>query len=354
MVETMEIKLHQNTQSKLSEVDINNPVFGKVYSDHMFMADYYDGDWNDLRIQPYGDLSISPANTTLHYASTIFEGLKAYRNSAGEVLIFRPQANAQRMIKSAERMCMPVVSEELFMQALTELLRVDKDWVPSKEGTSLYIRPFQLAMDPYIGIRPSDTYSFMIITGPVGAYYSEPVRVKIETKYTRAAAGGVGYAKTGGNYAAALYPAKLAQEQGYHQLIWTDAKSHEYVEESGTMNLMFIINDTLVTPPAGETILHGITRDSILQLARDRGMKVEERPVSVAEVESALKAGTIQEAFGAGTAATIAHIKTIGVNGIDYDLPDVAQRRYSPQFLKDLDAIKKGEAPDPHGWVYKI
>ena len=354
MVETMEIKLHKNTQSKLGEVDINNPVFGKVYSDHMFMADFYDGDWNDLRIQPYGDLSISPANTTLHYASTIFEGLKAYRNKDGEVLIFRPQANAQRMIKSAERMCMPVVSEELFMQALTELLRVDKDWVPSKAGTSLYIRPFQLAMDPYIGIRPSDTYSFMIITGPVGAYYSEPVRVKIETKYTRAAAGGVGFAKTGGNYAAALYPAKLAQEQGYHQLIWTDAKTHEYVEESGTMNLMFIINDTLVTPPAGETILHGITRDSILQLARDSGMEVEERPVAVSEVESALKAGTIQEAFGAGTAATIAHIKTIGVNGTDYDLPDVAQRQYSPQFLKDLDAIKTGEAPDPHGWVYKV
>ncbi len=354
MIETLDIKLQKASQSKLGEVDINNPVFGKVYSDHMFVADFYDGEWRDLRIQPYGNIQISPANTTLHYASTIFEGLKAYRSESGQVMIFRPEANARRMIKSAERMCMPPVPEELFMQSMTELLQLDQSWVPSAPGTALYIRPFQLAMDPYIGIRPSDTYSFMIITGPVGAYYSEPVRVKIETEYTRAAAGGTGFAKTGGNYAAALYPAKLAQQQGYHQLIWTDAKTHEYVEESGTMNLMFVINDTLVTPPFSDTILHGITRDSIVQLAKDKGMKVEERPIKVSEVISSLKDGSMQEAFGAGTAATIAHIQTIGYEGTDYDLPPVSERKYSPQFLQDLDNIKTGKAEDPHGWVYKL
>ncbi len=354
MIDTITINTQRTTQSKLPDVDLDNPVFGKVYSDHMFIADYYDGEWKDHRIVPYGDLKLSPANTTLHYASTIFEGLKAYRSDSGEVLVFRPQDNAKRMVKSAVRMCMPPVPEELFMHSMTELLKLDEAWVPGAAGTSLYIRPFQMAMDPYIGIRPSDTYTFMIITGPVGAYYSEPVKVKIETHYTRAAAGGVGFAKTGGNYAAALYPAKLAQEQGYHQLIWTDAKNHEYLEESGTMNLMFVINDTLVTPPAGDTILHGITRDSILQLARDKGMNVDVRPIKVTEIIDAIENGTLQEAFGAGTAATIAQIKAIGHEGKDYDLPPVEGRQHSLGFLQELSDIKEGKKPDPHGWVYKV
>lgn len=354
MIDTLDIKINRTSNSRINEVDMVNPAFGKVYSDHMFMADFYDGEWHDLRIVPYGDLKISPANTTLHYASTIFEGLKAHRSESGKIQLFRPRDNARRMIASAERMCMPHVPEELFMNGLHELLKLDQQWVPNAPGTSLYVRPFQLAMDPYVGIRPSDTYSFMIITGPVGAYYSEPVRVKIETKYTRAAAGGTGFAKTGGNYAAALYPAKLAQEQGYHQLIWTDAKNHEYVEESGTMNLMFVINDTLVTAPTGDTILNGITRNSILQLARDRGMKVEERPIKVSEVISSIEKGIMQEAFGAGTAATVAQIKTIGFEGTDYDLPDVATRKYSNAFLQDLNDIKSGVKQDKHGWIFQV
>lgn len=354
MIDTLDIQINRTRNSRINEVDMVNPAFGKVYSDHMFMADFYDGDWQDLRILPYGDLKISPANTTLHYASTIFEGLKAHRADTGKVQLFRPRDNARRMIASAERMCMPHVPEELFMQGLNELLKLDNSWVPNAPGTSLYVRPFQLAMDPYVGIRPSDTYSFMIITGPVGAYYSEPVRVKIETKFTRAAAGGTGFAKTGGNYAAALYPAKLAQEQGYHQLIWTDAKTHEYVEESGTMNLMFVINDTLLTAPTGDTILKGITRDSILQLARDRGMKVEERPIKVTEVISSIENGSLQEAFGAGTAATVAQIQAIGFEGTDYELPEVATRKYSNSFLKDLNDIKSGVKEDKHDWIYEI
>ncbi|MFY0689388.1 MAG: branched-chain amino acid aminotransferase [Cyclobacteriaceae bacterium] len=354
MTDTLNISLQKTEHSRLAETDLQNPIFGKVYSDHMFVCDYVSGDWKDFRIVPYGDLSISPANTTLHYASTIFEGLKAHRASNGDILVFRPEDNAKRMIKSAERMCMPAVPEELFMQAMTELLDLDRGWVPSAPGTSLYIRPLELAMDPYVGIRPSDTYSFLIITGPVGAYYSKPVRVKIETEYTRAAAGGTGFAKTGGNYAAALYPAVKAQKEGYDQLIWTDGKTHEYVEESGTMNLLFVMDDTLVTAPTGDTILNGITRNSILQLAKDQGMKVEERPIKVADVIDGIESGKIQEAFGAGTAATITQIQTIGHEGKDYDLPDVAGWKYAPAFLDKLNKIKLGEVVDPHNWIYRI
>jgi len=354
MTETLPIDIQKTTKSRLAETDLENPVFGKMYSDHMFIADYKNGNWQDFRIVPYGNLSISPANTTLHYASTIFEGLKAHRGPNGDILVFRPQANAKRMIKSAERMCMPPVPEEMFMSAMTELLQLDRDWVPTKIGTSLYIRPFQFATDPFIGIRASDTYTFLIITGPVGAYYSKPVRVKIEKHFTRAAHGGTGFAKTGGNYAAALYPAVQAQKEGYDQLIWTDGKNHEYVEESGTMNLMFVINDTLVTAPAGDTILHGITRDSIIQLAKDKGIPVEERPIKVKEVIDSIENGSMQEAFGAGTAATIAQISTIGHDGTDYELPNVSTRKYSNGFLETLMDIKLGKIEDPHNWNYKL
>ena len=354
MIETLDIRINKISESRIKNADLDNPAFGKDYSDHMFIADYKNGEWTDMRIVPYENLSISPANTTLHYASTIFEGLKANKAENGDVLVFRPQANAKRMQISAERMCMPPVPEELFMGAMTQLLQLDREWVPSAPNTALYIRPFQLAMDPYIGIRPSETYQFLIITCPVGAYYAEPVKVKIETHYTRAAKGGVGFAKTGGNYAAALKPAVDAQKEGFNQLIWTDAESHEYVEESGTMNLMFVINDTLVTAPTGDTILKGITRDSVLQLAKDQGMKVEERRIKVTEVINAIKDGSMQEAFGAGTAATIAPIKMIHHEGQDYDLPGVNDWQYAPQFLKTLNEIKTGAVDDPHGWIYRI
>ncbi|MFY0608097.1 MAG: branched-chain amino acid aminotransferase [Cyclobacteriaceae bacterium] len=354
MTETMDIKITRTQSSKLQSADLEKPQFGSVYSDHMFIVDYKDGEWKDARIVPYGDLSISPANTTLHYASTIFEGLKANRSVDGDILVFRPESNARRLQLSADRMCMPRVPEEIFMNGLRELLMLDKDWVPNAEGTALYIRPLQLAMDPYIGIRPSETYQFLIITGPVGAYYAKPVKVKIETNYTRAAQGGTGFAKTGGNYAAALKPAVDAQKEGFDQLIWTDAKTHEFVEESGTMNLMFVINDTLVTAPAGDTILDGITRNSIIQLAKDQGMKVEERPISVKEVISSIQDGSMQEAFGAGTAATVAQIELIHHEGINYQLPPVAEWKYSKGFLNTLNKIKMGEIEDPHNWIFKL
>ncbi len=354
MLETLDIALEKVERSRISEFDENNIQFAKVYSDHMFEAHYKNGQWQDMMIKPYGDLSISPANTTLHYGQSIFEGLKAYKADNGDVLVFRPQANAQRMIKSAERMCIPTVSEKMFMSSLTELLRIDTDWVPSKAGTSLYIRPVTFGMDSFIGIRPSDEYMFLIFTSPVGGYYSEPINVKVETHYTRAAPGGVGAAKTAGNYAAALYPALQAQKMGYSQLIWTDGNTHEFIEESGTMNLAFFIDDSLVTAPTSDTILHGITRDSVLALARDWGVNVEEKRLSVKELTGGLKTGRVKEAFGVGTAATIAPIKTIGHEGVDYDLPSVENWEFTPKILKTLDDIKTGKVEDKFNWVYRV
>jgi branched-chain amino acid aminotransferase len=354
MVKTFDISITQVQESRISELDFDHIEFAKIYSDHMFLADYRNGEWQNLRIQPYKNISLSPANPAIHYGQSIFEGLKAYKNDEGGVLVFRPTDNYHRMNESAERMVMPEIPEELFMEGLVELLKLDKAWVPSKEGTALYIRPFMFATDEFIGVKPSDTFTFMIITSPVGAYYSHPVKVKIEKHYTRAVKGGTGYAKTAGNYAASLYPALLAQKDGYDQLIWTDGQTHEYVEESGTMNLMFIINDMLVTAPTGDTILRGITRDSVLKLAQSWGVPVEERPISVVELIAAIEDGSLKEAFGVGTAATIAHIATIANDGVDYELPGDERWEFSNRVLATLDGIKTGRIEDKFGWNLEV
>lgn len=354
MVDTLKISIQKTAKSRLPEIDFKNIQFGKVYSDHMFMADYRKGEWKNSRIVPYGYMSVSPATPAIHYGQSIFEGLKGYKNEGGEALVFRPLDNWKRMNVSAKRMCMPQIPEEVFMEGMRTLIDLDRSWIPTTTGSSLYIRPFLFSADEYIGIRPSEDFTFMIITSPVGAYYSTPVKVRIETHYTRAAEGGTGFAKAGGNYGGALYPAKLAQDQGYHQLIWTDAKEHKYVEESGTMNVMFVIGDTLVTPALGDSILRGITRDSVLHLARHWGMKVEERRISVDELIDGLKKGIVKEAFGAGTAATIAHIELIGHEGEDYYLPPVGERKFSNRVLRELDEIKRGIRDDAFGWVHKF
>ncbi|MFK7951788.1 MAG: branched-chain amino acid aminotransferase [Ekhidna sp.] len=354
MTDTLDIQITPTQSSKLPQTDFNNLAFGKTFSDHMFVADYEDGEWKNLQIIPYQNLSISPANATLHYAQSIFEGLKAHKNDEGEILIFRPEENAKRLQRSAERMCMPPVPIELFMEGIDQLIKLDQDWVPSDEGTSLYIRPFQFATDPFIGVRPSETYKFMILTGPVGGYYSEPVKVKIEKHFTRAVRGGVGRAKTAGNYAASLYPARQAQAQGYHQLVWTDGQDHEFIEESGTMNIMFVINGTLLTPPTSDSILDGITRQSALTLARDWGLNVEERPIRISEVIEAIEKGTLTEAFGIGTAATISHIRTIGYEEMDYELPAIETREISTRILDALTNIKLGKIEDKFGWIKKV
>ncbi|MDF2159365.1 branched-chain amino acid aminotransferase [Algoriphagus sp. CAU 1675] len=355
MKTSLAFPIRKTQHSHLAGTDFSNLVFGKTISDHMFVADYRNGEWSDLRIEPYAPMQLNPSNAALHYGQSIFEGMKAYKNEEGEILVFRADANWSRMNESAERMCMPYLPKEIFMEGMTQLLDLDRDWVPSAKGSSLYIRPFMFAMDDYIGVKPSDTYRFIIFTCPVGNYYSKPVSVKVETKFTRATEGGTGAAKTAGNYAASLYPALQAQKAGYDQLLWTDGKTHSKIEESGTMNVMFKINGTLLTAPVnGGTILKGITRDSVIQLAKDWNQPLEERFVTVSELKEALENGSLEEAFGTGTAATIAHIRLINIDGKDYELPGKTSDAFSYRVLDALDGIKYGSIADPHEWIIKI
>ncbi len=352
--DTLQIEIQQTSKSRLHEVDFENLVFGKNISDHMFIAEYRDGQWQDSRVVPYGDLSLSPATAALHYGQAIFEGMKAYKNEENEVLLFRAIDNWKRLNKSAERMCMPTIPEEIFMTGLNELIKLDAAWVPSAPGCSLYIRPYMFATDPYIGVRPSLSYYFIIFTSPVGTYYAKPPRVKVETRYIRAAEGGVGGTKCAGNYGGSLYPAKLAQEEGYDQLIWTDAREHAYIEESGTMNIMFVINGKLVTPFVSETTLDGITRKSIVTIAKHWGMEVEERKISVKEVIEALKDDSMEAAFGAGTAVVISPFASIGYEGVDYDLPEVTEDSFVARVKNFITDIRTGKAEDIFGWTLKI
>jgi branched-chain amino acid aminotransferase len=348
------IAIHRTEHSRLPTTDLTEIKFGRVFSDHMFTMDYADGAWKSPRIVPFANLSMSPASSVLHYGQSIFEGLKAYRRTDGTVALFRPQANIARMNRSAQRMCMPAIPEDVFLDALVELVQQDADWIPEGEDAALYIRPFLFAADDYIGIRPSDTYRFMIFTCPVRGYYAEPVRVKIELEYCRAFPGGTGNTKCAGNYAAALYPAKLAQDKGIHQLVWTDGMEHKYIEESGTMNIFFRIDDVLVTPERSGTILEGVTRDSILRIARDMGHTVEERRVAVEEVVEAGRNGRLKEAFGAGTAATVAHIASIAYEDEVFTLPGMDQRSMADGIAKRLDDIRRGHVADPYGWVVPV
>jgi branched-chain amino acid aminotransferase len=348
------IAIHRSERSRLATTDMENIKFGRVFSDHMFAMEFEDGAWRRPRIVPFANLSMSPAASVLHYGQSIFEGLKAYKRADGSVALFRPQANIARMNRSAHRMCMPGVPEDLFLEALVELVQQDSDWIPEGEDAALYIRPFLFAGDEYIGIRPSDTYRFIIFTCPVRGYYAEPVRVKIETEYSRAFPGGTGTTKCAGNYAAALYPAKLAQDKGFHQLVWTDGMEHKYIEESGTMNIFFRIDDTLITPELGGTILEGVTRDSILRIARDEGVRVEERKVTVEEILKAARSGSLKEAFGAGTAATVAHIQSIAHQDEIFTLSPNAEGGMATGIATKLDAIRRGRSADPYGWMLPV
>jgi len=351
---TLHIDITKTAHSRLPGLDVNNLPFGKVFSDHMFIAEYADGQWSKSRIVPFGNLELSPASSMMHYGQAIFEGMKAYRSDNGDVLLFRPSENQKRLNRSALRMAMPEVPEEVFMEGLVELLKLDQNWVPAGDGRSLYIRPFLIATDDYIGVKPSDTYMFLIITTPVGNYYDHPLKVKVEHTFFRAVEGGVGYVKASGNYGRSLYPTSLAKKDGYDQLIWTDAREHKFVEESGTMNLMFVINNTLITPQLRDTILAGITRESVLAIARDWNVNVEERKISVDEISDAFDNGTLQEAFGTGTAATIAHISEIGYNGRNLVLPVLTPESLSKRISKEMDNIRRKRTDDIHNWVYRV
>lgn len=348
------IAIQRTDSSRLSSTNLNDIKFGRVFSDHMLVMDYQDGAWQPPTIMPFGDLHMSPAALVLHYSQTIFEGLKAYKSADGSVNLFRPQANITRMNHSAKRLCMPQIPEELFLEALTTLVGLDSGWIPEGDEAALYIRPFMFASDEYIGVKPSDGYRFIIITSPVRGYYNEPVRVKIETTYSRAFPGGTGETKCGGNYAGGLYPAKLGQDAGYHQLIWTDGLTHQYIEESGTMNVFFNIDGKLITPALDGTILRGVTRDSIIRIAKDEGFPVEERKVSVEEVVTAAREKRLISAFGAGTAATIAHIASIAHGDEVFELPAVGERKLAERIGTVLDGIRRGHLNDKYGWVVRV
>lgn len=351
--EQISFRVEPTNSSRLSQVDFNNLKFGQIMSDHMLVAEYNNGKWEDVSIVPYGDLTISPSMSALHYGQAIFEGIKAYKFEDGTVSIFRPDKNWERFNKSASRLQMPEVPEEIFLGGLKQLLDIDREWVPSKEGTSLYIRPFMFATESALGVHPSISYKFVVITCPVGAYYSKPISLKVETHYTRAAEGGVGFSKNAGNYALSLYPTQLANDEGYDQIMWTDALEHKYIEEAGTANLIFRIGDTIITPH-GDTILHGVTRRTIMQLAEEWGYRAEQRRVSVQELIDGIKAGQVSEAFAAGTAATITHIDRIGFEGTDYTLPPVEGREFSNKVLDYLNQLRYGKVEDHFGWNFIV
>jgi len=354
MTTAQQIEIQKVPSSRLNETDFSNLGFGKVFSDHMLVCDYANGAWQTPKIIPYQNLSLSPATNFIHYGQAIFEGLKAFKCDDGKVRIFRPDANFKRINQSAERLCMPSIPEDIFMDGLKELLSLDKNWIPTSEGSSMYIRPFMFSLDEEIRVRASDTYKFMIILSPSGKYYSAPVKVLVERHYVRASKGGLGAAKTAANYAASLYPARLAQQKGYDQLIWTDSTEHRYIEEAGTMNFMFVINNTLITPALNDSILAGVTRDSIITLALEWGMKVEERKVSIDEVLESAEKGLLQEAFGAGTAAVVSPIVLISDHGKEYTLPPVENRPFSIKVAEELKEIRMGKKPDIHNWIFTV
>jgi branched-chain amino acid aminotransferase len=354
MIASMDIAINKVERSKLQDLNLENLPFGKFFSDHMLEADFEGGEWKNVEIKPYQPLLLSPSVAALHYGQAIFEGIKAYKDPQGNAYIFRPYDNYKRFNISAERMQMPEVPEEIFMEGMKQLVALDKNWIPQKEDHSLYIRPFMFSSDELIGVRPSETYKFLNILSPTGPYYNAPMRIYVEEKYVRAVPGGVGYAKAAGNYGAAMYATAQAKKIGYDQVLWTDAFEHKYVQEIGTMNVFFIIGNKAVTPDLGAgTILGGVTRDSALTLLKEMGFTVEERPVSVDELIGAYKAGHLHEVFGTGTAATISLIKELRYKDFVMHF-DTDKWQTAPTVKKWLTDIREGRREDKYGWMVKV
>jgi len=349
-----DIPVRKTSNSRISEVDFGRLEFGKYIADHMLVCDYAHGAWKQPHIVPYANLSLSPSALALHYGQTVFEGMKAFRMTDDRINIFRMEKHYDRFVKSLQRMCMAIPPKEIFMDGLMQLIDLDKAWVPAKAGHALYLRPFIFASEARFGVKVSDEYRFVVFTGPVPSLYADPIKVKVETTYIRAARGGTGFAKCGGNYGASFLPTQNARLAGYDQVLWTDAKENKFIEESGMMNVMFVINDVLVTAPLSDSILDGVTRDSLLTLANDMGYKTEERPIAITELEQAFKSGTITEAFGAGTAAVVAPVKTININGIDFSLPKYDENTLMNKLKNKLEQIRLGIDADVHGWNYII
>lgn len=344
------VKINKVENSKLPSIDFNSIDFGKYISDHMFIAQYKNGQWSEGEVVPFGTIEISPAALALHYGQSVFEGMKAFRTEGGKINIFRLNKHIERLNKSLDRMCMARLPEELFFEAVKTFVDVEKGWVPSAEQGSYYLRPFVFASESRYGVKASEEYYFIIFGGPVGPYYPKPLRVKVETLYSRAAPGGTGAAKCAGNYGASFYPTRMAQQEGFDAIIWTDGSKHEYIEESGTMNVMFVQNGTIITPALTDSILPGITRDSLMILAKDLGYNVEEKRIKVSELAEGLKSGNITEAFGTGTAAVVAPIKQINIDGVDYSLPEIGADSIQNKLKTALHKLRTSDVQDKFAW----
>jgi branched-chain amino acid aminotransferase len=348
------ISVNRTKQSRLTEELRENSPFGTNYSDHMFVADWHDGEWRDARIEPFGPMSFSPALTAFHYGQSLFEGFKAHRTAQGGVALFRPMANHARLNRTATRLAMPEIPAELFREGLLELIRTDREWVPHREGGSLYVRPVYFGTDDSLMVRPGSRYRFVVFTSPGGPYFAQPIRLLAEEKYVRAFPGGTGDAKSAGNYGGGLLAAKLAQERGFHNVMWLDGKERKYIEESGVMNIMFVISGKAITPALSGTILPGVTRDSVLTLLKEMAVPHEERAVSLDEILEADKAGTLQEAFGIGTAAIIAPIASIGYRERELKIPTGAADGIAKKLHTKLVGIQTGKEADTHDWLLTV
>ena len=347
------IDIQKTTKSNISQIDFSNLSFGNVFTDHMLECDFRDGQWQTVQIRPYGPISLDPSAKVFHYGQAIFEGMKAYKGEDDSIWLFRPEENHARLNKSAVRLAIPEFPKELFFDGLETLLNLDKDWIQKEEGSSLYIRPFVIATEAGVSASPAQEYKLMILCSPAQSYYSGEVRVLFADTYSRSASGGVGFAKCAGNYAGQFYPTKLANDAGYQQVVWTDASTHENLEEAGTMNVFFRIGDTLLTAPTSDRILDGVTRKSVLAIAEEEGITVSVRTISVYEIEEAAKNGTLLEMFGAGTAAVINPITGFCFQDVDYELPKLTNS-YAARFKERITGIQTKKSEDTFGWTYKV
>lgn len=354
MTEALDISVSKAVRSKLEDISLENIPFGKYFTDHMLEANYVNGEWTSVEIRPYQPIMMEPSLAALHYGQAIFEGIKAYRTSDGTACIFRPIDNFRRFNKSALRMNMPPVPEEIFMEGMRQLIALDKNWIPARTDHSLYIRPVMFSTDAMLGVRPSESYKFLIILSPTGPYYASPMKIMVEENFTRAAPGGVGFSKNAGNYGGSMLAATLAKEKGYDQVLWTDATEHRWLQEVGMMNVFFIIDNVAITPSLEEgTILEGVTRASVMQGLSDLGVTVEERRISIDEVVEAYKAGKIAEVFGTGTAAVIAPIRELNYKGFIMHF-NTGEYKVSEAVKTWLTLIREGQAEDKYGWMWKV
>lgn len=354
MIAAFDIPVTKVERTKLTETPLENLPFGRYFTDHMLEAEYADGEWKSVEIKPYQPLSLDPSLAALHYGQSIFEGIKAYRDEAGNAFVFRPYDNFRRFNTSAARMNMPEVPEEIFMEGMRKLIALDKNWIPAIKDHSLYIRPFMFSTDTLLGVRPSGTYKFMIILSPTGPYFAAPMKILVEEQYTRAAPGGVGYAKNAGNYGGSMLAVTEAQKLGYDQVLWTDSTEHKWLQEVGMMNVFFVIDGVAVTPSLDEgTILHGVTRDSVITVLREMGLTVEERKINIDELLSAYGKGKLQEVFGTGTAAVIAMVKELRYKEFQMNF-QVENSPIASEVKERLNAIRAGKAADLHQWMWKV